>query len=756
MKLKYFCLAIATGALAMFTACSDFMKEKMAVVDMNVSGNTITFEAAPSSDQDQTIQVETEAAWKVTITQGTESWLTVTPMEGVGNATLTLHADKNKGAARSAIVTVSAVQAELLDILVKQKAQMEGDKYNLDSFDGLYLTGLNDAPNPITLVDHEGCEDGKGIRIYTRPGEEHMGTNGDRFKVNVNKLYYSGRYEWRVYIPKLGMNDRCSVAGFIYYDDTHELDFEISSGTAENRATYGAAEDELLCLITSQANPHVSATEVIKADAWHNIAIDMKLNDEGKYVAEWLVNDKPIVSQVMDFGEEIAFRPIFSVENLMGMGDHAATQENYAIFDWFEYIPYEYSKKPVGETDEPEPAGETVRWDFDDNLVPAEWVSPGTATVTDGWLTLPMPNCYTIINEDMGAGKITFEIDVPQVGVGEKYVAGPNISVNNVPDVERSFSMFVWAGSQADRDAVGALPGQMMVRCYTEALGVINYPIDPGTHTFTLDLRLNADDQYSCTWIVDGVEVTTYQTWYTSAENKFNLQFSTMSNGGGWQGQTDCTRDYETKYNYIEYKKYGEAGDEEDKTVSFEFDEAPAGWTLGDAVISDGALNVSNGQVVATDIVPGAAKYAFEMDVPEVPAGEKWLNGLNIYATNAEERTFSLYICPGAQAWRDAAGAITGQMLVRCYTESMDPVFVAIDPGVHTFELDLQLTEDGYLPVWYVDGREVASKQTTYTPEAFTFALEFRNFADGATWQGDTNCTDTYTGKYNWFEYTPY
>lgn len=755
MKLKYFCLAIATGALSMFTACSDFMKEKMAVVDMSLSNNVIRFEAIPSSDQDQTIQIETEAAWKVTIEQSEDQWLTVSPMEGVGNATITLHAERNTGPARSAIVTVSAVQAELLSVSVRQNAQLEGDKYNLDSFDGMYLSGLNDALNPITLVDHEGCEDGKGIRIYTRPGEEHMGPEGDRFKVNINKLYYSGRYEWRVYVPKLGMNDRTSVAGFIYYDDTHELDFEICSGTAENRATYGAAEDELICLITSQANPHVSTAEVIKADAWHNIAIDMKLNDEGKYVAEWLVNDKPIVSQVMDFGEEIAFRPIFSVENLMGMGDHAATQENYAIFDWFEYVPYEYSKKPVGETDEPEPAGETVRWDFDDNVVPAEWMSAEGMTFADGWMTIPA-GCNALINDDMGAGKITFEIDVPQVGVGEKYVSGPNITVNNIPDVERSFSMFVWAGSQADRDAVGALPGQMMVRCYTEALGVVNYPIDPGTHTFTLDLRLNADDQYSCTWIVDGVEVTTYQTWYTSAEHKFNLQFSTMSNGGGWQGQTDCAREYETKYNYIEYKKYSETGEVEDKTVSFEFDEAPAGWTLGDATVSDGALNVSNGQVVATDIVAGAAKYAFEMDVPEVPAGEKWLNGLNIYATNAEERTFSLYICPGAQAWRDAAGAIKGQMLVRCYTESMDPVFVAIDPGVHTFELDLQLTEDGYLPVWYVDGREVASKQTAYTPEEFTFALEFRNFADGGTWQGDTNCTGTYTGKYNWFEYTPY
>ena len=94
-----------------------------------------------------------------------------------------------------------------------------------------------------------------------------------------------------------------------------------------------------------------------------------------------------------------------------------------------------------------------------------------------------------------------------------------------------------------------------------------------------------------------------------------------MSNGGGWQGSTECSRDYETKYNYIEYKKYGESGSGEDNTVAFEFDEAPAGWTLGDAVISDGALNVSNGQVVTTDIVAGAAKYAFELDVPEVPAG---------------------------------------------------------------------------------------------------------------------------------------
>lgn len=758
MKLKYFCYTAAMAALPiLMAACSDFEKDRTYVIDLNLSSDAISFEAAPSSDQDQTIQVETDAPWKVKIDQSIEQWLTISPMEGTGNATLTFHADKNKGPARSAIVTVAAPQAELLNVSVKQKAKKQGDKYNLDSFKGLFTSGLNDAPNPITLVDDEGCEDGKGIRIYTRPGDAHMGTNGDRFKVNTDKMYFSGRYEWRVFIPKMGMNDRTSVAGFIYNDDRHELDFEISSGRAEERAKYGAADDELLCLISSQANPFVGVTTVIKADAWHTIAIDMKLNDEGKYVAEWLINDKPITSQVMEFGEEIAFRPIFSVENLMGMGDHAATQENYAIFDWFEYIPYDYSKKPIGGgTDEPEPDGKVVKWDFDDNKAPADWMSVGAATFADGWMTLPMPGCHTLINDDMGAGKVSYEIDVPQIGVGEKYVSGLNIAVNNVPGVERSFSMFVWSGSQADRDAVGALPGQMLARCYTEALGVYNVPIDAGKHTFALDLRLNEEDQYYCTWIVDGEKVKTFQTWYTSAENKFNLQFSTMANGGGWQGQTECAQNYDTKYNYIEYKKYGATGGEEDNKQAFEFDEIPAGWNLGDATISEGSLQVSNAQVARTDIEAGAGKYSFEMDVPLVPAGEKWFNGLNIYATNAEERSFSLYLCPGAQAWRDAAGAITGQMLVRCYTESIDPKFLAIDPGVHTFELDLQLIDGQYLAIWSMDGDEITRKQTTYTPEEFTFGLEIRSFADGGGWQGETNCTDTYTAKYNWFEYKLY
>ena len=63
------------------------------------------------------------------------------------------------------------------------------------SFNRGYKTGLVAGINPITIVDNDECEDGKALRIYTRPGEEYSGTNGDRFKVQTTTQFGSGRYE---------------------------------------------------------------------------------------------------------------------------------------------------------------------------------------------------------------------------------------------------------------------------------------------------------------------------------------------------------------------------------------------------------------------------------------------------------------------------------------------------------------------------------------------------------------------------------
>ena len=463
-------------------------------------------------------------------------------------------ADKNNGPKRSATLTIAAKGAELRTITVIQDGY-KGTIYNYGDFTGLQKTGLVAGINPITIVDNDECEDGKALRIYTRAGEEYEGTNGDRFKVQTTTQFGSGRYEWRIYVPKFGMNDRASIGAFLYFDDGHELDFEICSGTAADRAAHSAGPDDMLCLVTSQANPFFSEFTPIKGDAWHTFVLDLKLENK-KYLAEWSVDGKVLKRAQLDYGEEAYFRAISSVENLYGMGDHAATQENYALFDYLEYVPYDYSMKPIIEGQlPPEPEGTTVKWDFEEaGFVPVGWTNNG-GTIADGSLNLSNGNNF-VYSPEVGAGKYTWEIDVPLVGVGEKWLAGGNIAATNAE--ERSFSMFVFSGTENDRAActVPPVPGQMLVRCYTEAMGVYGVPIDPGKHTLTIDLRLNADGAYWAAWIIDGEVAKTFTTWYTPAQFKFGFSMMTFADGGGWQGDKPTAKTYTVKYDYIEYKKY--------------------------------------------------------------------------------------------------------------------------------------------------------------------------------------------------------
>ena len=552
MKLRYLYLAIGVLCNASLVSCGDSFKEKTEIVACGISTNALTF--GVSSTEVQTVDITSEAAWEVAVDQAGGNWLTVSPLEGTGNGTLTIAADKNNGPKRSATLTIAAKGAELRTITVIQDGY-KGTIYNYGDFTGLQKTGLVAGINPITIVDNDECEDGKALRIYTRAGEEYEGTNGDRFKVQTTTQFGSGRYEWRIYVPKFGMNDRASIGAFLYFDDGHELDFEICSGTAADRAAHSAGPDDMLCLVTSQANPFFSEFTPIKGDAWHTFVLDLKLENK-KYLAEWSVDGKVLKRAQLDYGEEAYFRAISSVENLYGMGDHAATQENYALFDYFEYVPYDYSMKPIIEGQlPPEPEGTTVKWDFEEaGFVPVGWTNNG-GTIADGSLNLSNGNNF-VYGPEIGAGKYTWEIDVPLVGVGEKWLAGGNIAATNAE--ERSFSMFVFSGTENDRAActVPPVPGQMLVRCYTEAMGVYGVPIDPGKHTLTIDLRLNADGAYWAAWIIDGEVAKTFTTWYTPAQFKFGFSMMTFADGGGWQGDKPTAKTYTVKYDYIEYKKY--------------------------------------------------------------------------------------------------------------------------------------------------------------------------------------------------------
>lgn len=556
MKLTYLYAGIVAVCGISLSACSDNYKERVAVLECGISKAALNLEYSPADVQ--TIDITSEETWKVAVDQGSGNWLTVSPLEGTGNGTLSISAAKNNAdAKRSAVLTISAKGAELKTVTIVQDA-FPGIMYNFADLEGWQKTGLVSGINPISIVDNADCEDGKALRIYTRPGDAYMGTNGDRFKVQTGTRFYSGRFEWRVYVPVMGMNDRTSIGAFVYFDDGHELDFEICSGKASDRSALGAGADDMLCLVTSQANPFFSEFSKIKGNEWHTLVLDLK-NENGKYMAEWLVNGNSLKRQLLNFGEDDAnFRVICSVENLMGMGDHAATQENYGLFDYFAYLPHDDSTAPLLEGQlPPEPAGETLRWGFDDNSLPAtDWTNYG-GTFADGWLDLTSGTItYVKDGGEVGAGKYTWKINVPRLGVGEQWVSGGSIDVTNV-SAEKSFSMYVFPGKDSDRASCTVAPvaGQMLVRCYTEAMGVFGVPIDPGEHVLSIDLRLNKKGKYSPAWIVDGKAVKTFDTQYTPEEFKFKFAIATRS-GGGWMGDKPVVGTPVVKYDYVEYKKY--------------------------------------------------------------------------------------------------------------------------------------------------------------------------------------------------------
>lgn len=532
------------------SSCEETYKKPVELVKCDVSAEEIEFDVNPS--ESQTFTIESESSWKISVEQSNGSWCEVSPLEGTGTATITIKAAENKGPKRSAEIEVASKGAEVKTVSVIQ-AGFQGTTYNFQNLDGFNRAGMTEY-NPVSFVESSECEDGWALRLYTRPGEEHMGPNGDRVKVKTVNQYGSGRYEWRIYVPVMGMNDRTSIGAFLYYDDYHELDFEICSGTAADRGSAGCGADDMLCKMTSQANPHVSNQIAVKGNAWHVFALDLQLVDK-KYLVSWIVDDKTVASSQMSYGETDAyFKAISSVENLMGMGDHAATQENYALFDYLEYAPYDYSMKPVkpGELG-PEPDGETVTFDFDDNLVPEGWVNNG-GEFSDGYMWLPN-GTNAVYTKTVGPGKYSFRISVPAVGEGEKWLSG--LSLAGDVEAERSFSMMVWSGSKGVRDACDIVPakGQMLVRCYTESLGAWNYPIDPGMHNFVLDLRL-VNGCYSANWLVDGDLVKSFTTWYTPDMFNLGLSFRTFADGGGWQGSINTTQTYKSGFDSISVKLY--------------------------------------------------------------------------------------------------------------------------------------------------------------------------------------------------------
>ena len=168
------------------------------------------------------------------------------------------------------------------------------------------------------------------LAIHVRKGTQ------DRRKVlTKDKIYTTGRYKWRLYLPRLDKCGRTSVGAWIYCDDQHELDFEIGSGTQAERTRLGAGDDDLVVAMTSQANPYVSGRQLVKT-GWHTVEMDLTLAN-GNYEVKWLIDGEVRQTQRVTFGTSFPFFIYCSVENLGFMGDHLPTQDNTAYYDRVEY-----------------------------------------------------------------------------------------------------------------------------------------------------------------------------------------------------------------------------------------------------------------------------------------------------------------------------------------------------------------------------------------------------------------------------------
>lgn len=179
------------------------------------------------------------------------------------------------------------------------------------------------------------CEINDGIlKIFTRAQSR------DRKKIRTSgKVYTTGRYTWKTYIPKMGKQDQASVGSWIYCDDHHELDFEVGYGTSKARKEVGADDDDMLAYMTSQDFPYTSVPVKIKP-GWHIFEIDLTLVD-GKYYATWLIDKKKKHEVQLQFGNEVAFHIFCSVENLKFIGDRIPQQDNYGLYD---FVKYKYHK----------------------------------------------------------------------------------------------------------------------------------------------------------------------------------------------------------------------------------------------------------------------------------------------------------------------------------------------------------------------------------------------------------------------------
>lgn len=366
------------------------------------------------------------------------------------------------------------------------------------------------------------------LSIWTRANTR------DRSKVKTYQNdFIDGEYTWRINVPNIPAGEQASIAGFIYQDDEHELDFEIGYGSKAVREEYGIAAGDLVACMTNQGHPFKSGYTPIKP-GWHTFTIRMEIKN-GFYVAHWIIDGEEKQTLDLDFDTADAmFRIYCSVENLLFIGDNIPQHETKAKFDYVSFTGNISGSWDGSKIDDPEPEipqnpenpepenpdlgvitgwNETT-WDFNTSIngwyyythnpeqgAQCYSIEDGCVKIWTNANTMDRNKLHTN-SRNFGEGEYIFRLFVSDIAPGEKCSIGAFIYC----DDKHELDFEIGYGTEADRAKCGAKSDEMVCHMTNQANPFKSVPcaISKGWHICKLKLE-DVDGKYTATWHVDDV-----------------------------------------------------------------------------------------------------------------------------------------------------------------------------------------------------------------------------------------------------------
>lgn len=291
------------------------------------------------------------------------------------------------------------------------------DEFNLLLSEGVLPAGWENSSQPLGLATFRSGETQQGEQVLRVTADANT---TDRTKLRTEKAFELGEYVWHLYIPELEAGAQNAIAAFLLSDQSggflrsREFDFEIGSGTIEDRARYNIPSGKLMVLMTMQRDTSsgtvfdsvafqpLDPNDHVVPGAWYTYTIEMTQDSRGRYIASWfiqkdggpkLLGRSQAISGIEVIGGD--FDIFCSSENLLFMGENLPATNKDGYFDSSQYIPNDVQLITDIESDVTSSA-------FPPGTQDNEWTRFGAAfdSISIGQPTPPTPVLLTTIDSD--------------------------------------------------------------------------------------------------------------------------------------------------------------------------------------------------------------------------------------------------------------------------------------------------------------------------------------------------------------------